>query len=216
MERRKAIKNIGLSFGAMVAAPSALTLLQSCQAQETPWTPTFFSEDQGKFVRRLADVLLPASGSLPSATEVNVHIFIDKFSQEVLSVDLKPSFRKIIDEVMAELLSLSGEEFIGDVDAASYETLLSTHLAKSKEAHKEIMDKVGEYLAENNGDPAGMDKSLRFYDFLYNFRNMAIWAYKTNEVVGETIMAYKSVPGEQKGCVDLDETTGGMAWSLSW
>jgi hypothetical protein len=26
-------------------------------------------------------------------------------------------------------------------------------------------------------------------------------------------MAYAPIPGEQKGCVDLMETTGGKAWS---
>jgi len=27
-------------------------------------------------------------------------------------------------------------------------------------------------------------------------------------------LAYAPVPGQQKGCVDLMETTGGKAWSL--
>jgi len=216
MERRKAIKNIGLSFGAMVATPSVLSLLQSCKEQEAPWTPSFFSEDQGKFVRKLADVFLPSSGNLPSATEVNVHVFIDKFSKEVMSVDVKPAFRKITDMVMAEVLSISGEETIGDVESDSYEKLLTTYLVRSREEHNEIKGKIRAYMEDNEGDLADMDKKLRIYDFLNNFRDMAVWAYKTNEIVGETIMAYKSVPGEQKGCVDLQATTGGMAWSLSW
>jgi len=214
MERRKAIKNIGLSFGAMAAAPSMLSLLQSCQIRETQWTPVFFTEDQGKFVKKLANTLLPTSGNLPSATEVNVHVFIDKFSQEVMSVDVKPAFREVVDKVITELLTISGEETISEVDSASYEKLLNTYLVQSKAAHEEIMRKVEEYIVQNDGELTGMDKKLSFYDFLNNFRDMAIWAYQTNEVVGETIMAYKPVPGEQRGCVDLQETTGGMAWSL--
>jgi len=27
-------------------------------------------------------------------------------------------------------------------------------------------------------------------------------------------LAYSPIPGQQKGCVDLEETTGGRAWSL--
>lgn len=38
--------------------------------------------------------------------------------------------------------------------------------------------------------------------------------FKTNEFIGENVMAYAPIPGQQKGCVDLMETTGGKAWSL--
>ncbi|MDE0472411.1 MAG: gluconate 2-dehydrogenase subunit 3 family protein [Ekhidna sp.] len=214
MERREAIKNIGFSLGAMVATPSMLGLLQSCQAQEDPWTPMFFTEDQGKFVKKLANTFLPASGNLPSATEVNVHVFMDKFSQEVMSVDIKPVFRRTISKVIADLLTISGKETIGDVNSESYEKLLSTYLLKSKTENQKIMRKVKEYKAQNDDELAGIAKELIFYDFFNNFRDMVVWAYKTNEVVGKTIMAYKPVPGEQRGCVDLLEATGGMGWSL--
>lgn len=216
MERRKAIKQIGLSFGALVGTPSLVTLLQSCQTQETPWTPTFFSEMQGVFVRKLADTLLPQAGNLPSASEVNVHAFIDKYCQEVLPVDLKPSFRSTLEAVIQSLLADAGETEISNVDASAYGTMLKTHLVATKEEHKNRTAEIAQYLAENGNDPSGMNKKLRFYDFLNNFRDMSIWAYRTNETVGETIMAYKPVPGEQQGCVDLEATTGGMAWSLTW
>ncbi|MEJ2163444.1 MAG: gluconate 2-dehydrogenase subunit 3 family protein, partial [Robiginitalea sp.] len=39
-------------------------------------------------------------------------------------------------------------------------------------------------------------------------------AYKTTEYIGEEILAYLPVPGEYIGCGDLDELTGGKAWSL--
>ena len=48
MERRDAIKNIGLTFGAVIATPGMLSLLQSCGPNEMPWTPTFFTEEEGK------------------------------------------------------------------------------------------------------------------------------------------------------------------------
>ena len=76
------------------------------------------------------------------------------------------------------------------------------------------MRKIETHKNQNNGELTGMGKKLRFFYFLDNFRNMAIGAYKMNEVVGEKIMAYKPVPSEQKGCVDLQVATGGMAWSL--
>jgi hypothetical protein len=43
---------------------------------------------------------------------------------------------------------------------------------------------------------------------------MTITAFKTNEYIGEIILAYVPIPGQQKGCVDLMEATGGKAYSL--
>jgi hypothetical protein len=51
-------------------------------------------------------------------------------------------------------------------------------------------------------------------EFAFQLRNLTVNAFKTNEFIGENIMAYAPIPGEQKGCVDLMETTGGKAWSL--
>jgi len=215
MERRKAIKNIGLSFGAMATTPFALSILQSCKAQDTPWIPTFFTEYQGKFIKKLVDTILPATDHLPSATEVNAHIFIDKFSKDVLSVDHKPSFRSITDEIIDELLVISGEESIDRIGQDSYEELLTTYLPKSKVAYNRLTNDINEYVEEDDKDLRGLDKELRFFHFLYNFRDLCILAYRTNEVVGEGVMKYKAIPGEQRGCVDLEETTAGMAWSLT-
>ena len=47
-----------------------------------------------------------------------------------------------------------------------------------------------------------------------NLRNSSVWAYKTSELIGETVLAYAPIPGKQQGCISLDEATGGKAWSL--
>ncbi|RLD77819.1 MAG: gluconate 2-dehydrogenase subunit 3 family protein, partial [Bacteroidetes bacterium] len=49
---------------------------------------------------------------------------------------------------------------------------------------------------------------------LTNLRTMTIWAYKTSEKVGEEILAYDPIPGDFHGCISLEETTKGKAWSL--
>ena len=50
--------------------------------------------------------------------------------------------------------------------------------------------------------------------FTTDLRNLTINAFRTNEYIGENILAYQPVPGRNVGCVDLDEATGGKAWSL--
>ena len=39
---------------------------------------------------------------------------------------------------------------------------------------------------------------------LIDLRSLAIWAYKTSEVVGKNILAYDPIPGVQKGCISLE------------
>ncbi len=216
MERRKALKNIGISFGAVVATPSVLSLLQSCQAQETPWLPQFFNEEQGKFVRRIVDNILPSSGDLPSATDVNVHVFIDKFMQEVITVDDKPNAREMVTVAMQTLMESAGATSIDDVKESNYVDFLTNNLKKSKEEEAQLMGKVYAYLGENNNNLKGMEPSLVAFQFLSQIRSMSIWAYKNSELVGETILAYVPVPGQQQGCIDVQEATGGKAYSLNW
>jgi len=47
-----------------------------------------------------------------------------------------------------------------------------------------------------------------------SLRSLAVFAFKNSEVIGETVLAYAPVPGEQKGCISIEEATGGRAWSL--
>jgi hypothetical protein len=52
------------------------------------------------------------------------------------------------------------------------------------------------------------------YIFLYSFRELMISAFKTNEYIGKNILVYRPIPGVQRGCVDLIETTNGRAWTI--
>ena len=42
MQRRTALKNIGLSFGALTLTPTVVSMLQSCQNAEAGWAPLFY------------------------------------------------------------------------------------------------------------------------------------------------------------------------------
>ena len=190
MKRRNAIKNIGLTFGAVAATPGMLSLLQSCTTKEIPWMPAFFTEEEGKVIRMLVDTFLPAVENLPSATEVNVHVFIDKYINEVMELWKQKKNRESMDITIKKLLADSGSETVEDLKALDYESFLDANLKKKTSEDSQISN------------------------FLTELRGLAIRAYKTNERVGETILAYKPVPGEQKGCVDLQEATGGIVWSL--
>ena len=57
-------------------------------------------------------------------------------------------------------------------------------------------------------------KDSNIYIFLNSFRELLINAFKTNEYIGKNVLVYRPVPGEQKGCVDLQKTTKGKAWTI--
>ena len=59
-----------------------------------------------------------------------------------------------------------------------------------------------------------LDEEKIASSFTTELRNLTINAFRTNEYIGENILAYQPVPGRNVGCVDLDEATGGKAWSL--
>ena len=215
MERRKAIRNIGLSFGTMVTTPSILGLLQSCQEPEAVWKPEFFSEEQGVFVKNLVNTILPSSGDIPGATDVNVHVFIDRFVKDVMSKNDLSNYLAILNKGLYTLLEIADTKNINEVEEEHYIGLLETHLKKSKEESDEMMEKIEAYSKNSDGRIIGLSVDLSTFLFLTGFRDLAIWSFKRTEEIGKKVMVYRPVPGEQKGCVDLEETTGGRAWSIS-
>ena len=52
------------------------------------------------------------------------------------------------------------------------------------------------------------------YNFLNSLRSRGVSAFKMSEYIGEKVLAYSPIPGQQIGCVDLNEATGGKAWSI--
>ena len=84
MERRAAIKNLGLAFGYSISAPTLISIVQSCKSEVSyDWVPNFFSPQEGHVLKLLVDVFIPAT-DIPSASELNVHIFIDELADKVM------------------------------------------------------------------------------------------------------------------------------------
>jgi hypothetical protein len=212
MERRKAIKNIGLSFGAFIATPTALSFLQSCGSSMEPWTPAFLSEDQGKMLRKVVDGIIPAIDDFPSASGVGVHAAIDKYLDEVMPLEDRESFMTSLGQVYDDMLASTGESSFDGVSPEQVDAYLNENLKKTEEeleAMRAEMTKIYFGEAEITELPEGVQQDM----FLINLRDMAISAYKQSEVVGKNILAYDPVPGEFIGCGDLQELTGGRGWT---
>ena len=68
--------------------------------------------------------------------------------------------------------------------------------------------------AITEGGEATLDEEISRFSFATELRDLATWAYKSSEYVGEEVLAYLPVPGEYIGCGDLQTLTGGKAWSI--
>ena len=79
---------MGLAFGYAVATPTLLGLLQSCKDKPAyaEWVPSFLDKEKGYALAQTLDVILPKTDT-PSATEMNVHVFIDKYLDEVIPLE---------------------------------------------------------------------------------------------------------------------------------
>ncbi|WP_136467807.1 gluconate 2-dehydrogenase subunit 3 family protein [Flagellimonas onchidii] len=217
MERRSALKNMGMVFGYAVATPTLLGIIQSCEKKPdyANWTPSFFTKDQGYAMAQTIDVILPKTDT-PSATEMNVHVFIDEFSKNVLPKEHQDFMMLKMDKFFEAILKSSGKESLQDVKAEDIEPVLAKYLRKrspeEEEAHFEVINNYMRAIEE--GGEATIDDEVAKYSFANDLRNISTWGYKSSEYIGEEVLAYLPIPGEYVACGDLNELTQGKAWSL--
>jgi hypothetical protein len=195
MKRRDALKHIGLTAGFVVATPTLVSLLQSCSNNTETWTPIFLTEEQGLILKNIVDVILPKTDT-PSASEVNVPEFIDKYFDEILDIEdqdkTKAGFSALV-----TLLKTDYKNNLNKLSEDNYKYLLDNHMLL-------------------NQPQTSKSEPMTVSDVLHSIKWMSINAYKISETVGETILAYDPVPGIPKeSCITVEEATGGVAWSLS-
>lgn len=199
MKRRDALKNLGLAAGFAITAPSIFSMLQSCTTEVKTWVPQFLTSDEQKVLTNLVDIILPKTATTPSATEVKVPQFIDRYIHEVIENEDQEITRAAFNKLIG-LLKSSETESIDDVTTAQYTALLDKHLLITGDIDEE---------REANPEAEIMTTS----EFLGQLKWMTINAYLNSEQVGENILVYEPVPAEYY-CGDLQELTGGKAYSL--
>ena len=217
MERRSALKNMGLAFGYAVATPTLLSLLQSCKNKPAyaEWTPSFLDKEQGYAMAQTLDVILPKTDT-PSATEVNVHVFIDAYLDEVMPLEQRDFVVMKMNKFYEKVLADSGKETLMDIEPADIEPALQKYLKKRTDEEEQIhSEAIMNYMqAIMQGGEASLDDDIASFSFANDLRGLATWAYKNSEYVGEEVLAYLPIPGEYIACGDLETLTGGKAWSL--
>ncbi|RRO25586.1 gluconate 2-dehydrogenase subunit 3 family protein [Flavobacteriaceae bacterium 14752] len=200
MNRRDVLKRIGIVSAAVIATPSVLSILNSCTTEPKLWTPKFLSIPEGQLLTKLVDVFLPKT-ELPSATELNVPEFIDRYINEIFLTKDQQRFKVAYENVLLKLENESKKE-INDIEAKDIQLFLDEHL--------KVKDEV-DIERENNLNLEGLTTS----ECLNALKDLCILAYLTTEKIGEEILAYDPVPGKYY-CGDLQELTQGKSRSLDY
>ncbi len=186
---------MGLTLGYVIAAPTLLSMLQSCTTKPEKWVPIFHSERQAFVLQSLVELILPKTKDAPGALDVNVPQFIDLYTSEVLPDEVKEKYMLGFDAVMDELGVLNEDPVT--LTTEDFDAILSKYLSISKAQRTAYIE----------------EEHLVFMTLL-TLRDQTVWAYKSSEEIGKKVLVYDPIPGEQKGCISLEEATGGKAWAL--
>lgn len=216
MDRRKVLKNMGLSLGYVVATPTLISIVQSCKSEKTiEWIPDYFTKEEGNIVLNMVDLILPKTDT-PSASEVNVHIFIDKFINEVVEKEQLDLLKLGTNKFISKALKNAEKDKEADLTPKDIDAILATTLKISKEQAQNNKKKLNKYFMSLKAENTMLlSDELAIYAFVNDIRNLTIWGYKTSEYVAEEILAYDSIPGKYVPCGDLNELTDGKAWALN-
>ncbi|MGY3793482.1 gluconate 2-dehydrogenase subunit 3 family protein [uncultured Aquimarina sp.] len=212
MNRRQALRNIGLSAGYIAATPTLFSLLQSCKKEYIlDWTPELLSVDEGKALDHIVDLILPET-DIPGAKALHIPMFIDKFINHGIEETEETQMFKYGAGVILKKLGVSEEKNIDDVTAEEYDALLAKYLKLPKETRKAHWEEISKVNTPE--DIENVSQEAISFNFLYSVRDISILGFKTSKEIGENVLNYLPVPGEYIGCDSVQNLTGGKDWAL--
>ncbi|MCF8713392.1 gluconate 2-dehydrogenase subunit 3 family protein [Joostella atrarenae] len=215
MDRRKALRNIGLTAGFVVATPTLLSMLQSCTADKATWVPEFFTAEEGVALTNIVDIIIPETDT-PSASQVNVPQFLDKYVNEVETLETQKKYRKRMAGLVSQLKEKYNED-LSDITPEQYEEIVAENLKVSEDKRKDLNKRIsieGNEVEIGTTENKVEDNEALAFGMINDLRWTTINAYKNSQKIGEEVLAYDPVPGVYNGCMTVEEATKGKAWSL--
>ena len=203
MKRRDIIKLTSLAFGYAATGTAVTALLSGCNVEpQEDFQAGFFSAEQTKTIKTLADIIFPKTDS-PAASEVGVVEFIDGLYNEVEDQKSKDLFAEGMKLFYEQAKSLDGKEF-NEADA-------DAQIATVQKIDAAAFNETGKEAEETDEKRGGLNKFWR------DFKSNVTFAYFSSEQVAKEVLVYTppSGVGPFEGCLDLEATTGGKAWAVT-
>ena len=165
MQRRDAIKNIGLSLGAFTMTSSVASLLQSCSdGSLLSWMPEFYSAEEAELITKTLEIILPASAEIPGASDLNLTQFMDGYAKHVSGEKEQLQMKTLIKEYMSSTLLSSGKKKVNSLTFEDIDSRLAFYL----KADKSIQDEWA----------SGSSSESSNYKFLTTLRSGGVRAFK--------------------------------------
>jgi hypothetical protein len=214
MNRRQALRNLGLGAGAIIIGPSTLSLLQSCKNEpEYDWQPTFLSASHGLVLKNVLDIILPKTDT-PGASDLNLAQFIDSYMDEVADEQRRSRFLESAD-AFAQAFEDQFEKVQDEGGQNDFEEIVKKYLKASPAEQEVYVRRLTETQdAQEQQSDMGIDAEAGAYAYLTTVRELGIWAWTNSEEIGENVMWYDPIPGGYIPCGPVEELGNGKAMSL--
>lgn len=215
MNRREAVKRLGLGVGFLVATPTVVNLLQSC-TNEPDFTPVFVSPEDGKALAQIVDLIIPSDENIPGAGELGIHKFVDSYWKEVMD-EKDQAFVTLGMTSMNSAFSNMFNKKMSKGSKEEFNQFLEKYLKAPKEEQDGYNKKMGEFMRAVEKDPnIQPDEDAATFAILNGIRGMTIWGWKLNKTVGTEVLWYDPIPGRYEGCITESEAGNGRVMSLDW
>ncbi len=214
MNRRQAIRNLGLGAGAIIVGPTTLSLLQSCKNEpEYDWQPTFLTASHGFALKNILEIIIPKTDT-PGAGDLNIAQFIDSYMNEVADEGQRTKFLQSAD-AFSRAFEKEHNKSQDEGSPEDFDGVIRKYLKASPAEQEEIIARTTETQdAQDQQEEMEIDADAGALAYLTAVRQLAIWAWKNSEEVGENVMWYDPIPGQYIPCGPVSELGGGKAMSL--
>ena len=222
MDRRTALKRVGLGMGYTVSLPTLVSLFQSCNGSESGeaaievYKPEFFNKSEYDLLGNFLDLILPQTET-PGALDVGAMKGVDTYLSKVYNAEDQGVFRKGFETFTTKLQSdfglIKNEEGLeaGSVSPENWTKFADQYIGEGADVDEE---KLGNLLGTAEEDVPEADKDTYYlYNFFASFKELGISSYFASEVIASEHLSYDPIPGEFKGCIPLDEV--GNSWSIN-
>ena len=199
MNRKEALKKLGLSFGVVITSP--VLFHASCTKKSTTH---FFNELELQLLIETSDMIIPGTNELPKASDVGVAEYIDHYVADIVEDDEQKNLKSFMQQYMGAINTEKPIEYwVTNTFSVDWDTRDQWH------------DEINNFeKSTNQGRKSELSDEIAIFALLTNLKSLMIRAYRGSELVGEQYLAYDPIPGRQVGCIDLEEATGGRIWSL--
>ena len=189
MDRREALRRSALLMGGVIFAPSAIGVLNGCQARPgVDWSPEHLDRSQARLITILVDMIIPDTDT-PGAVEAGVPAFVEEMIFVAYNEDAR-------------------QEFISGLEAFE-NSVLEEHGSSYADLEPEVQFQVAD--SQNRRAVGGEHTDDQAAQFFLVMKELTVMGYFTSEIGATQTLRYEKVPGRYDACIPFDEV--GKTWA---